>query len=324
MGDAGGRTPTMRDVAEHADVGLKTVSRFVNGETNIRPQLAERIAAAIDELGYRRNLAAASIRPGQSSRVLGLIIADLGNPFWSGLARAAEQVCTERRWLLLTASSEEDPDRFARLTDRLVEQRVDALIAVRPPGDEPPALERAARDVPVVAVDRPSAHAACSVHYDDAHGARAATSLLRRHGRVGYVGDVTDMWTMGERFRGYLQGVGEVDDAIVRHGAHTIDDARAAVASLLEAGIDALFTANNRASVGALLAFSDAGRRVPMIGFDEFEAATLASPPVSIANADPAALGRISAERAFALLAGEAAPDVLLEPDLILRGSELP
>ncbi|MGO1410413.1 MAG: LacI family DNA-binding transcriptional regulator [Microbacterium sp.] len=317
-----GRVPTMRDVAERADVGLKTVSRFVNGETNIRPQLAERIARAIDDLGYRRNLAAASIRPGQQSRVLGLIIGDLGNPFWSGMARAAERVCAERRWLLLTASSEEDPDRFARLIDRLVEQRVDALMVVRPPGEELPALERAAGDVPVVAIDRPSEHAACNVLYDNAHGARAAVEILRTHGRVGYVGDTTGMWTMSERFRGYSEAVGAVDEEIVRHSAHTMEEAQKAAAELLDAGVDALFTANNRASVGALLAFAAAGRRVPMIGFDEFEAAKLANPPVSVANAAPEVLGRAAAEAAFSLLDGAAPPDVLLEPDLVLRGSE--
>ncbi len=331
MGEAGeesggatrGRVATMKDVAERAGVGLKTVSRFVNGETNIRPPLAERIAQAIEELGYRRNLAAASIRPGQRSRVLGLIIGDLGNPFWSNVARAAERVCTERRWLLLTASSEEDDERFALLADRLVEQRVDALMVVRPPGEEPPTLERVARDVPVVAVDRPSAHAACTVQYDNAGGARAAVELLRQHGRVGYLGDDPRMWTMGERFRGYRDAVGDVDDALVAHGAHTSEEADVAAERLLEAGADALFAANNRAAVGALIAFARLKRRVPLIGFDDFEAALLADPPVSIANSESARLGKAAAEAAFALLDGGSPPDVLLEPELVLRGSEL-
>jgi len=317
-----GRRPTMLDVAERAGVGLKTVSRFVNGEKNIRPVLAERIAQAIEDLGYRRNLAAASIRPGQSSRVLGLIIGDLGNPFWSSVARAAEQVCTSRRWLLLTASSEEDPERFSRLADRLVEQRVDALIVVPPPGEEPPALARAAGDVPVIAVDRPSAHAACVVQYDNAQGARAAVEILRTRGTVGYIGDSTDMWTMSERFRGYREALAVVDESRVRHGAHTIEEAQQAALELLDLGVDALFAANNRASVGALLAFAQIGRRVPLIGFDEFEASRLADPPVSVVNAAPAALGRAAAEAAFALLGGEVPPDVRLEPELVLRGSE--
>ena len=63
-----GSNPTMNDVARVARVALKTVSRYVNGETNINPELAGRIAAAIDELGYRRNLAAASVRPGWTAR----------------------------------------------------------------------------------------------------------------------------------------------------------------------------------------------------------------------------------------------------------------
>lgn len=322
-GQRNGRAPTMNDVAGRAGVGLKTVSRYVNGETNIRPDLAGRIASAIDELGYRRNLAAASIRPGQRSRVLGLIIGDLGNPFWSSVARAAERVCAERRWLLLTASSEEDPDRFSRLAERLVEQRVDALMVVRTPGEEPTALERVAQHVPVVALDRPSANAACSVVYDNAGAARAAVELLRAHGAVAYIGDDPAMWTMAERFRGYTDALGgDVDEALVVHDAHTIDDADVAAERVIDAGAAALFAANNRAAVGALRAFTRLGRRVPLIGFDDFEAAMLADPPVSIAAADSGELGRVGAETAFALIDGQTPSDITLSPALVLRGSE--
>ena len=76
--------PTMNDVARDAGVSLKTVSRFVNGETNINAAMAARIAEAIKALGYRRNLAAASIRPGGDEQDSRLIIGDLANPYYSG------------------------------------------------------------------------------------------------------------------------------------------------------------------------------------------------------------------------------------------------
>lgn len=89
-------TPTMNDVAREAKVGLRTVSRYVNGQTNIDPALAARIGEAIVTLGYRRNLAAVSIRPGRTSRVLGLIISDLANPYYSVLTRSIETYTREK------------------------------------------------------------------------------------------------------------------------------------------------------------------------------------------------------------------------------------
>ena len=127
-----GSSPTMNDVAREAGVALRTVSRYVNGATNIDADLAERIRLAIEELGYRRNLAAASIRPGWDSKVLGLIIGDLSNPYYTALTRAIEREASDRGYLLITASSEEDGVRHDKLVDRLVEQRVDGLIIVPP------------------------------------------------------------------------------------------------------------------------------------------------------------------------------------------------
>lgn len=324
MSDPARRAPTMNDVAARAGVGLKTVSRFVNGETNIRPELAERIAEAITALGYRRNLAAASIRPGQRSGVIGLIIGDLGNPYWSSVARAAERVCAERRHLLVTASSEEDPARFEALADRLVDQRVDALVVVPPPGDESPAIERAARHVPVVAIDRPSSHATCSIVYDNRGAAEAAVGVLRAHGPVGYIGDTLAMWTMAERFHGYAAAVGEVDERLVAHDAHTMDDAIGAAGRVIDAGARAILAANNRAALGTLQAFAERGMRLPLIGFDDFELAPVVRPPVSVATPDSSELGAHGAAAAFAALAGEPAADETLAPGLLLRGSELP
>jgi LacI family transcriptional regulator len=106
--------PTMVDVARSADVSLKTVSRFVNGATNIDPVLGERISAAIRALGYTRNMAAASLRPGRSGRIVGLVIEDLGNPSYPALTRSVEAEVRAAGYLLLSASSEESGAMFDR------------------------------------------------------------------------------------------------------------------------------------------------------------------------------------------------------------------
>ncbi|OAN34418.1 LacI family transcriptional regulator [Plantibacter sp. H53] len=335
------RPPTMNDVAAAAGVGLKTVSRYVNGATNINQELSERIGAAIEALGYRHNLAAASIRPGRSSKVIGLIISDLANPYYSVLARSVERVCTEHGYLLMSASSEEDADRHRLLVDRLVAQRVDGLVVVPPRQATTAWATSTIVHVPMVLVDRPTGPLesveAHTVLADNAGGATRATAAMLAAGarRVAFLGDSLELYTMRERLAGYHRALAEADlggaagtgpiEPIVSDGAHSVEDAAVVVTGFLATGeVDAVFAANNRAAIGAVQAFATAGRRLPLVGFDDFEAAPLVSPPVSVVAQDVALMGRVAAETLLALIAGEAGPPVThtLDVRLELRGSE--
>lgn len=335
------RPPTMNDVAAAAGVGLKTVSRYVNGATNINQELAERIRAAIETLGYRHNLAAASIRPGRSSKVIGLIISDLANPYYSVLARSVERVCTEHGYLLMSASSEEDATRHRLLVDRLVAQRVDGLVVVPPRHATTAWATNTVEHVPVVLVDRPTGPLeSVEVHTvlaDNAGGATRATAAMLAAGarRVAFLGDSLELYTMRERLAGYHRALAEADlgggtdagrvEPIVSDGAHTVEDAAAVVTGFLASGdVDAVFAANNRAAIGTVQAFAAAARRLPLVGFDDFEAAPLVTPAVSVVAQDVALMGRVAAETLLALIAGEAGPPVThtLDVRLELRGSE--
>ncbi|WP_382306728.1 LacI family DNA-binding transcriptional regulator [Herbiconiux sp. UC225_62] len=372
------KPPTMKDVAAAAGVSLKTVSRHVNGATNIDPELAGRIAAAIVTLGYRHNLAAASIRPGRSAKVIGLVISDLANPYWSALARSVERVLSENGYLLMTVSSEEDAERHRLLVDRLIAQRVDGLIAAPPRRDGLDWAVSASAALPLVAIDRPvlpssarprdeepegdsdgvggesarrvtidsestngsptagSSVAVETVLADNAGGAEAATRELFAQGarRVLFLGDSLELYTMRERLVGYRRAVRRasgdpVDDdrALVVTSAHTAAEAADIVGALLGSGqVDAVFAANNRSSIGALEAFTRAGIRLPLIGYDDFESATLVRPAVSVVAQDVALMGETAARALLARLAGTPTdPAVTVLPtQLILRGSERP
>lgn len=331
-----GSNPTMNDVARVAGVALKTVSRYVNGETNINPDLAARIAAAIEELGYRRNLAAASIRPGWTSKMLGLVISDLSNPYYSALTRAIEQTARQHGYLLVSASSEEEGSTFDRVVDRLMEQRVDGLILV-PPKRPARSWETVAPPIPpLVVLDRPSdaPEATTDTILADNHGgAEQATSALLAHGarRVAFVGDSLELYTMRERHTGYRAAVdaagADRDERLVASDAHSVEEATATVSRLLdEAAPDAIFAANNRAAIGALFAFRERGRRLPLIAFDDFEAALLSQPAVSVVTQNIREMGRLAAERAIARATGHALPGTttVLPTALVLRGSERP
>ncbi len=326
--------PTMNDVAREAGVSLRTVSRYVNGFTNIDPELSGRIARAIGALGYRRNLAAASIRPGRSSRTIGLVTSDLANPYYSSLTRAIETRARKLGYLLIATSSDESGQQHDVIIERLMEQRVDGLIVV-PPRDAGRDWATMAAPVPaLVVIDRPVAFAgADTVLSDNVGGARAAVAALLEHGarHPAFVGDSLSIYTMIERHRGFAEALADhgigLDQSLVVEDAHSSEDAAAAVERLMTTtAVDAIFAANNRASVGALLAFRALGRRLPLIGFDDFEAAQLADPAVSVVSQDTAGMGRMATD----LLLGRAtrqpfeAERHVLPTSLILRGSERP
>jgi hypothetical protein len=147
----------MRDVAALAGVGQKTVSRVVNNEPNVRPEMRERVLRATRQLGFRPNAAASSIRRlDQRTRTVGVVGDDIGHPFASSLIRALEKYARTRgHQFLLTASSERDPVREQELVAELAARRVDGLV-VMPTGQDESYLERERQlGIPVVFIDRP-------------------------------------------------------------------------------------------------------------------------------------------------------------------------
>jgi LacI family transcriptional regulator len=192
-------------------------------------------------------------------------------------------------------------------------------------------LSRELSGAPVVFLDRPPhGIAADSVLLDnEGGGRRAAEHLLERgHTRIAYVGDSDAMWTASERLTGYRTALREAgvepDDRLVRTGSHDAVQAQAVVTELLElpkkTRPTALFTANNRNTVGALHAMRDAGRSA-IVGFDDFELADLLG--ISVIRHDPSRMGIEAAALAFARIAGEdGLPRVVTVPtELVDRGS---
>src|ERR1044071_5266404 len=128
--------PTMNDVARTAGVSLKTVSRVVNGETTVAPDLAARVRAAVESLDYRPHLGASMLRRNdRRTRTVGVLLEDLSNPFSATVARAVEDECRVRGVQVLTGSLDEDPSRERELARAFAERQTDGLI-LAPTGDD--------------------------------------------------------------------------------------------------------------------------------------------------------------------------------------------
>ncbi|MDT9684076.1 LacI family DNA-binding transcriptional regulator [Streptomyces sp. TRM76323] len=324
-----GNRPTMKDVAARAGVGLKTVSRVVNGEPGVTPDTERRVQEAIQALGFRRNDSARVLRKGRTASV-GLVLEDLADPFYGPLSRAVEEVARAHGALLINGSSAEDPEREQELALALCARRVDGLIVI-PSGDDHRYLEPEMRaGVATVFVDRPAGRIeADTVLSDSFGGARAGVAHLVAHGhrRIGFIGDRPRIHTAAERLRGYRAAMEDaglpVDDAWVSLGPTEPARVRAAVAAMLAGPepVTALFAGNNRVTVTAVRELAGRTRPVALVGFDDIELADLLG--ITVIAQDAAALGRTAAERLFRRLDGlhEAPWRVELPTVLVPRGS---
>jgi len=324
--------PTLRDVAEVAGVSFKTVARVINGEPGVRPATAERVMAAVRQLGFRRNVVAADFARGGSRDQIGVVIDDISNPFYAAMARAIEDVARARGLQVIIASSDGEPEREHHIIDAFVAQRLRGLVIV-PVGRDHRHLAREMQlGTAIVFLDRPQNRLrADTIVLDDYGGARTATAHLLSHGhqRVAFLSQTVDLYTMAERLRGYgdalLEGGVKLDEALVRRELVRAEDAHDAVLDLLADGArpTAIFCANNRMSVGAIRALREVHERVAVVGFDELELADALATPLTVVRADVGELGRRGAELLLKRMDGwDAKPQrIVLPAELIERGS---
>ncbi|WP_460605595.1 LacI family DNA-binding transcriptional regulator [Jatrophihabitans fulvus] len=317
-------------MARLAGVSLKTASRVVNGEPHVAAATGARVLAAADELGFRPNVIARELRQGARSTSVGLIISDVANPFYARLTRGVERRLRREGLQVITASSDEDPALERRLTAELLERRVCGLLVTTCLTDHTHLESDRRLGVPVAFLDRP-AHGidADTVALDNAGGATAATEhlLAQGHRRIGLVGDLSRLATHRERVAGFEAAMTAAGfdgwREHVRADSHDSDAAERAVRDLLAlpAPPTALFTTNNRITVGALRTLRGTDRPPALVGFDDFELADLLG--VTVVAHSPEAMGELGAERLLARLHGTSDPsfDDRLPVRLIPRGS---
>ncbi|MER6830586.1 LacI family DNA-binding transcriptional regulator [Streptosporangium sp. NPDC000563] len=331
------RRATMTDVAREVGVTAKTVSRVVNDDGPVARETRERVLEAIGRLGFQPNLMARNTRVGARDSTVGLVIPDMGNPFFGTVAGSLENEVRARGLTLIVGSSDETAERESALISTLLARRVTALIVVPSAGSDHSHLraERAA-GLPLVFLDRlASGLTADSVVSSNREGARTGVAHMIAHGhrRIAFVGDLPALHTRRERFLGYRDalaaaGIG-FDRTLVETG-HDHETAAAAVTRLVggEDPATAVFAANNVAATGAILGLARLGRGdVALVGFDDLPLAEVLKPALTVVAQDPAAIGRAAAGLLKGRLDGERsrARTVVVPTRLIVRGSgEIP
>jgi len=328
---------SIRDVADRAGVSVGTVSNVLNRPERVSDAVATRVQDAIRELGYVRNDAARQLRAGRSSSV-GLVVLDARNPFFTDVARGAEDAAAEHRVSVLLGDSDEKPEREAAYLDLFEEQRVRGVL-VSPLGDIGERLQRMrALGTPVVLVDRIAEDASLSsVSVDDVAGGRIAVGHLLDIGRrrIAFVGGPLELRQVADRLDGARQAVSAVAGAqleVLEGAALSVLEGRRLgeqlVARPAEERPDAVFTANDLLAVGLLQALVMNGAvRVPddiaLVGFDDIDFASATIVPLSSIRQP----SRLIGQTALGILLEEAddpelAPrQVVFQPELVIRDS---
>jgi LacI family transcriptional regulator len=325
-----GNRPTLRQVAALSGVSLKTASRALNGEPYVSAETADKVRAAAAQLGFRRNAIARDLRAGARSSLVGMIISDLGNPFYSRVARGAERRLRAAGLQLISASSNEDAALEQTLIAEMLERRVSALLIVTSAGDHGYLDAERRLGLPVVFLDRePADIVADAVVLDNEGGMRRAVEHLveHRHRRIGLVGDLARLSTHRERvaaFGSALTAAGIAEwERYVRADCHDANHAERAVRELLtvDPPPTALITTNNLITIGALRALRDEPHRPALVGFDDFDLADVLG--VTVVAHDPERMGDCGAELILKRLDGTdgGARRVVLPTALIERGS---
>jgi LacI family transcriptional regulator len=333
-------TTSIRDVAVRAGVSVGTVSNVLNNPAKVSPKSVARVLAVIEELGYVRNDAARQLRAGRSTTI-GLVVLDVRNPFFTDVARGAEDEAAAHGLSVILGNSDENSAREAGYLDLFEEQRVHGVL-ISPYGDVGPRLARLrSRGTPAVLVDRMSGDGEfSSVSVDDVAGGRLAARHLLDTGRrrIAFVGGPLDIRQVSDRLVGARAAVDAHPDAALESieltGLTVLEGRRAGEALLARpAGErpDAVFAANDLVATGMLQALVMHGSaRVPddmaLIGFDDIDFASAAVVPLSSIRQPSQLIGRTAVQLLIeeARDPGLAPRQVVFQPELVVRASTAP
>lgn len=321
----------MADVARLAGVSHQTVSRVVNGQTNLRPETRERVLRAIDQLGYRPNTAARSLVTRRSGTI-GVIGSRSG--FWgpSTVHRAIQAAGRDAGYFVSSVNVQMlTRDEFVDAMDHLRDQHVEGIVLIAANDDAVDAARaHAGRGVPVVVVEGDQAKAEWTVGVDQVAGAAAGTRHLLDlgHQRVLHLSGPASWAEARARLAGYRNAM---YDAGLPPLLHIEGDWSAR--SGFEAGrqvaerddVTAVFCANDQMALGLLRSLSEAGRSVPddisVVGFDDIPEAAYLLPPLTTVRQDFDAVGRRAIQILRSAINDEGAPARLIEPELVVRAS---
>jgi LacI family fructose operon transcriptional repressor len=327
---------SIKDVAQAAGVSTATVSRVLSNGLHVRPEVRERVMSAVERLGYRPNLVARSLRSQQSSTI-GLIVADIRNPFFTSISRAVEDAAYEQGFSVFLCNSDEDPEKEAIYLNLLRDENVAGVI-FSPTRQTLAKFSAAGLNLPLVLLDRSNPNSDIDVVVlDNVDSAYRITTHLIENGYQRIAALCGEMSTTGpERRAGYekaLRAHGLTPPAEqVKFLQPKVEAGYAATLKILASAEppEALFTTNNLLGVGALQAIRERNLLIPddiaLVTFDETTWTSLVQPPITLIAQPTYEIGRTATELLLQRIADPDRPtrQVILKGQLLARASSAP
>ena len=296
---------TMKDVAEEAGVSVTTVSHIINETRYVSPELTERVNEAIEQLGYHPNKLAQSLKT-QKTATIGLIVTDITNQFFSTLVRGVEDISVEHNHNLFVCNSDEDVKKETSYIELLTKRNVDGVV-IAPTGKRNNQFKLLKQnDIPFVFVDRKVPNIQPNtVLSQNVEGSYRATELLIQEGlrRIGIVLGIDSVTSSEERLQGYKKALEDynidLDSELIRYGNFKQKGGVEATNTLLdlESPPDAIFSVNNKTTLGVLEALKGRGfdisdfYEMPVVTFDDNELLSLFDIPLPTVKQKPYEIG---------------------------------
>jgi LacI family transcriptional regulator len=294
----------IREIASRAKVSTATVSRTINRVPTVDPHLAKRVWKVVHELGYYPNSAARSLVSGRS-RVFGLIVSEITNPFFPEIVQTFENLAVAQNYEILLTSTVYDSKRMELSVRRMIERRVDG-VAILTFGMEDALIEDLRfRKVPLVFVDvGPNEPGISNIRINYRAGIRQAVQHLAalRHRRIAFITgplQLKSALARREAFQASMKEIG-LDPSLSIVGDHTVEGGMRAVAELKENRNrpTAVLCSNDMTAIGVMREAYQRGLQVPqdlsVVGFDNIKLAEFVIPPLTTVQMSQQELARLA------------------------------
>lgn len=321
---------TVLDVAKVARVGASTVSRFLRG-VPVRPEAAQRIAAAVKALQYTPDESARTLRGGRS-RTIGIVVPKVSNNFFSQATQWMEEEARHQGWTVLLLTHQDHLEQQYEQLQTLHRYRAEGVLLTAAPGSDVRKIRLLLPNVPVVAFDSFLAADVDSVLLRNRESARLATAHLLAHGyrRIYCVGAKPATYSIGERVAGYSEALAaaQLEPALIVPDDYLKLHHMLATALSGKRPPQAILALSDFATQHVLSTFEDLGldarQRPAMISYDDFSFAALLDPPLSVVRQPTESMVRYALNALFRRIRNEAGDEVVslqLPGELVLRSS---
>ena len=327
---------TLRDIAKEAGVSTTTISRALNNKPDVSSKTKDKIIKIAKNLGYTPNLLAKSLRS-KKSKTIGVVLADISNPFFSAVAKGVENAARKKSYSIILCNTDEEYEKEEEALQVLVEKRVDGLLITPVQKEYKDILRIKEQKIPLVLVGRHfDTIGTNSVVSDDSLGGFLATEYLikKGHRKILYISGPLHISSASERLNGYKEALKKYKISfkkkLVRGYTAKMDEAYMLMRKLLKEKLDftAIFTFSDFLAFGIMKALREEKLKIPddvaVVGYDDIEFSSILEIPLTTVHMPKYRLGMEGTNMLIDEIEGKNSgkpQKLVIKPELIVRES---